>query len=103
MERAPDSMLLGNGRSWSEMKNYWFFLVAKTLVQEGWDQSRLKNRPFVWVRGMTAGAQRYATLWSGDILADYEDMKGQIISMQLAGLSGFPFWGHDAGGFHSEG
>jgi len=100
MGRTKDSMILGNGRSWAEMKNYWFMLVSKALVQEGWDQSLIKKRPFVWVRGMTAGAQRYATLWSGDILSTYEDMHAQLISLQLAGLSGFPYWGHDAGGFH---
>ena len=101
MGKAPPSMVLGNGRRWLEMRNYWFFLMAKALVQEGWDVSiGPTKRPFVWVRGMTAGAQRYATLWSGDIKPSYDDMKTQIRGMQLAGLSGFPFWGHDAGGFH---
>ena len=100
MGKIPLTAVLGNGRTWREMKNDWFFLVAKALVQEGWDR-RFKGtkRPFVWVRGMTAGAQRYATLWSGDIEPSYDDMKTQVRSMQLAGLSGFPFWGHDAGGF----
>ena len=99
--KAPDAMILGNGRTWMEMKNYWFFLIAKALVQEGWDKKIAPaKRPFVWVRGMTAGAQRYATLWSGDITPTYEDMRSQIRAMQLAGLSGFPFWGHDAGGFY---
>ncbi|MEO8399292.1 MAG: TIM-barrel domain-containing protein [Ignavibacteriaceae bacterium] len=112
MGKAPGNMILHNKRSWAEMRNYWFFLIAKALVQEGWDvelnkftnehsqQNNFLKRPFVWVRGMSAGAQRYATLWSGDILADYEDMRKQIVSLQLAGLSGFPYWGHDAGGFH---
>jgi alpha-D-xyloside xylohydrolase len=49
---------------------------------------------------MTAGAQRYATLWSGDIKPSYDEMKLQVRGMQAAGLSGFPFWGHDAGGFY---
>jgi len=99
--KAPAAMVLGNGRTWMEMKNYWFFLIAKALVQEGWDKKIAPaKRPFVWVRGMTAGAQRYATLWSGDITPTYEDMRSQIRAMQLAGLSGFPFWGHDAGGFY---
>ncbi len=99
--KAPAAMILGNGRTWMEMKNYWFFLIAKALVQEGWDKMIAPaKRPFVWIRGMTAGAQRYATLWSGDITPTYEEMKGQIRSMQLAGMSGFPFWGHDAGGFY---
>jgi alpha-D-xyloside xylohydrolase len=39
-------------------------------------------------------------LWSGDIKPNFEEMKTQIRGMQLAGLSGFPFWGHDAGGFY---
>ena len=101
MGKAPASMILGNGRSWQEMKNYWFFLIGKALVQEGWDR-RLSpdKRPFVWVRGMTAGGQRFATLWSGDIKPTYAEMRSQIRGMQLAGLSGFPFWGHDAGGFY---
>jgi alpha-glucosidase (family GH31 glycosyl hydrolase) len=98
---APTDMTLGNGRHWAEMRNYWFFLIAKSLVQEGWDRDiGAARRPFVWVRGMTAGAQRYATLWSGDIKPSYDEMKQQIRGMQLAGLSGFPIWGHDAGGFY---
>ncbi len=103
MGKAPLEMKLENGRTWQEMKNYWFFLVAKSLVQQGWDKD-LKGikRPFVWVRGMTAGAQRYATLWSGDIRCTYDEMKLQVRGLQLAGLSGFPFWGHDAGGFNPE-
>jgi alpha-glucosidase (family GH31 glycosyl hydrolase) len=98
---ARAEMTLGNGRRWAEMRNYWFFLIAKALVQEGWDRDLgPSKRPFVWVRGMTAGGQRYATLWSGDIKPSYDEMKMQIRGMQLAGLSGFPFWGHDAGGFY---
>ncbi|MBI5370772.1 MAG: DUF5110 domain-containing protein [Sphingobacteriales bacterium] len=101
MGKAPVTMKFENGSTWLEMRNYWFFLAAKALVQQGWDKSfKGTKRPFVWVRGMTAGAQRYATLWSGDINSSYEDMKTQVRGLQLAGLSGFPFWGHDAGGFH---
>ncbi len=106
MGKAPGNMIMYNGKSWAEMRNYWFFLIAKSIVKYGWDvelkntKTNFNKRPFVWVRGMTAGAQRYATLWSGDINSDYIDMKKQIVSLQLAGLSGFSYWGHDAGGFH---
>jgi alpha-glucosidase (family GH31 glycosyl hydrolase) len=103
MGKAPLSMKFENGTTWEEMRNYWFFLISKSLVQQGWDKSfKGSKRPFVWVRGMTAGAQRYATLWSGDIRPTYDEMKQQVRGMQLAGLSAFPFWGHDAGGFHKE-
>ncbi|MBY6192032.1 DUF5110 domain-containing protein [Microbulbifer agarilyticus] len=97
---APKDMILANGRSSAEMRNYWFFLIAQSLVAEGWDKAGLNKRPYVWVRGMTAGAQRYATLWSGDIYPDNQDMAHTVRAMQLAGLSGFPYWGHDAGGFY---
>lgn len=100
MGAAPDAMPLADGRSFGEMRNYWFFLIAKALVQQGWDRAGMTQRPYVWVRGMTAGAQRYASLWSGDIKPSDEEMKQQVRGMQLAGLSGFPFWGHDAGGFY---
>lgn len=96
---AAKDIVLANGRSSAEMRNYWFFLIASALVADGWDRSDLVNRPFVWVRGMTAGAQRYATLWSGDIKPNDKDMAAQVRAMQLAGLAGFPYWGHDAGGF----
>jgi alpha-D-xyloside xylohydrolase len=100
MGAAPDAMKLADGRSFGEMRNAWFFLIAKALVQQGWDRAGLHKRPYVWVRGMTAGAQRYASLWSGDIKPSDQEMKQQVRGMQLAGLSGFPFWGHDAGGFY---
>lgn len=101
MGKAPLDMRFEDGSTWKEMRNYWFFLIAKALVQQGWDKSfNGSKRPFVWVRGMTAGAQRYATLWSGDIKSTYSDMQTQVRGLQLAGLSGFPFWGHDAGGFY---
>jgi alpha-glucosidase (family GH31 glycosyl hydrolase) len=93
-------MILSNGRSFAEMRNEWFLLIAEALVRDGWDKAGLRQRPYVWVRGMTAGAQRYASLWSGDIKPNFDEMKMQIRGMQLAGLSGFPFWGHDAGGFY---
>ncbi len=102
MGKAPLTMVMGNGKTWREMRNYWFFLISKALVQDGWDKSfQGTKRPFVWVRGMTAGGQRYATLWSGDIKPSYDDMKSQVRGLQFAGLAGFPFWGHDAGGFNN--
>jgi alpha-glucosidase (family GH31 glycosyl hydrolase) len=100
MGPAPDDQKLSNGRSFAEQRNYWFMLINQALVADGWDKTiGDKVRPFVWVRGNTAGGQRYSTLWSGDIEPSFAEMKNQIRGMQAAGLSGFPFWGHDAGGF----
>ncbi|WP_411767856.1 TIM-barrel domain-containing protein [Winogradskyella sp. A3E31] len=110
MYTLPDTVICANGRSWAENKNYYPFLIAKAIVQEGWDSTDPKHpgigeakRPFVWVRSMTAGAQRYASHWNGDIYSDCEWMKTSIRAMQASGLSGFPYFNHDAGGFIEPG
>jgi alpha-glucosidase (family GH31 glycosyl hydrolase) len=98
-EDVTPSGRLANGRAWEEMGAYYFFLLAKS-VGEGWDRSFAgAKRPYFMARGMTAGAQRWASLWSGDIDTTWVEMQRQIRGMQAAGLSGFPFWAHDAGGF----
>lgn len=111
MNTLPDSIICANGRSWAENRNYYHFLIAKAIVQEGWENDSNSSvpgigemkRPFVWMRGMTAGAQRYATYWTGDIKCEYEWMKKNIRAMQTAGLAGLPYFNHDAGGFRSTG
>lgn len=103
MGSAPAAQILGNGRTWGEMRNVWFLQIARALGRDGWDAALgAQRRPFTWVRGMTAGGQRYATLWSGDIDPTYAEMRLQLRGMLAAGLGGFPFWGHDAGGFHGN-
>jgi alpha-glucosidase (family GH31 glycosyl hydrolase) len=99
---AP-AQTLADGRSWAEVKNGWFGLIARTLGS-GWERDIGDGRrPFVWVRGASAGGQRWATLWSGDIAPTFAEMALQIRGMQAAGLAGFPFWGHDAGGYDASG
>ncbi len=106
-----DSIICANGRSWAENENYYPFLIAKGIVQEGWDNKNdtaipgigESKRPYVWVRSMSAGAQRYATHWIGDIKCDWDWMKSAIRSLQTSGLAGFPYFNHDAGGFRPPG
>ena len=100
MGSAPAAQIIGNGLTWGETRNQWFGLIARALGAEGWDAAFAgAKRPFIWVRGGTAGGQRAATLWSGDIDPTYAEMRLQLRGMLAAGLSGFPYWGHDAGGF----
>ncbi|MFH4963364.1 TIM-barrel domain-containing protein [Gaetbulibacter sp. M235] len=106
-----DSVICANGRSWAENENYYPFLIAKGIVGEGWDNENNNipegigesKRPFVWVRSTAAGAQRYASYWSGDIPSTCEFMKYSIRAMLNSGLGGFPYFNHDAGGFRQPG
>jgi len=98
----PDTVLLHNGWPWVEAANYYNFLIAKAIVEEGWlgeEEQSLDTRPFVWQRALTAGAQRWSTHWSGDLKCSYGWMEGNIRGMLASGLSGFPYFNHDAGGF----
>ncbi len=99
---TPGDSIMNNGMRWAEARNGWFLTIAKVLG-DGWatDIGESK-RPFIWIRGGTSGAQRYATMWSGDIDSNYDEMRRQIRGLIAAGLSGYPFWGHDGGGFHTN-
>ncbi|MEO0563409.1 MAG: glycoside hydrolase family 31 protein, partial [Chloroflexota bacterium] len=53
----------------------------------------------VWARSAWAGSQRYPIHWSGDGVARYEDLACVLRAALSFGLSGFPFYSHDIGGF----
>ena len=86
-------------RNWASESNYYYSLIGKSLYEEGWKPNITNKRPYIWIRGMSAVAQKFGTLWSGDIYPNLKDYKRSIRSLQMAGISGFPYWGHDTGGF----
>lgn len=48
-----------------------------------------------------AGSQKYGALvWSGDIASSFESFRNQFAAGLNMGLSGFPWWTTDIGGFH---
>ncbi|KAJ4288478.1 hypothetical protein N0V90_011714 [Kalmusia sp. IMI 367209] len=53
------------------------------------------------VRCAWAGSQRYGALvWSGDIASSWSALQDQLAAGLNMGLSGFPWWTTDIGGFH---
>ena len=55
--------------------------------------------PVIWARAGWAGSQRYPVHWSGDGVARFEDLACVLRAGLSIGLSGFPFYSHDVGGF----
>jgi alpha-D-xyloside xylohydrolase len=53
----------------------------------------------IWARSAWAGSQRYPVHWSGDGIARYEDLACVLRAALSFGMSGFPFYSHDIGGF----
>jgi alpha-glucosidase (family GH31 glycosyl hydrolase) len=93
------SMTLSSGKRWAEESINYHLDLQKACVKEGWDPAIGEaKRPYFWSRGITAGAQRWGSYWSGDIDGNWTDMANQVKAMQSAGISGFPYFNHDAGG-----
>lgn len=59
-----------------------------------------ERRPWVITRSGGMGIQRYARTWSGDNCSSWESLKFNTLMGFSFGLSGFPFFGHDVGGFY---
>jgi alpha-D-xyloside xylohydrolase len=53
----------------------------------------------VWARSTYTGGQRHAAQWGGDANASYPALAATLRGGLSHGLSGVPFWSHDAGGF----
>ena len=91
--------LLFSGKSWAEESINYHLDLQKACVAEGWDPTIGETkRPYFWSRGFTAGAQRWGSYWTGDLDSNWQDMTYQVRAMQSAGISGVPYFNHDAGG-----
>jgi alpha-D-xyloside xylohydrolase len=80
------------------MHNLYPLLYGKAV----WDATvaaRGEDDAVLWARAAWAGSQRYPVHWSGDGVARWQDLPCVLRSMLSFGLSGFPFYSHDIGGF----
>jgi alpha-glucosidase len=57
------------------------------------------KRPFLLTRANFSGGQRYAALWTGDNIADWDHLKLANEQCQRLSISGYSFVGSDVGGF----
>ena len=71
------------------------------VVHEKWLDYTTQQRPMFITRGGYAG-HHYACAWSGDIHNTIDVMRQQIVNQQAVGLSGYPWFLHDLGGFMSN-
>lgn len=71
------------------------------VVHEKWLELTTQQRPMFITRGGFAG-HHYACAWSGDIANSITAMNQQIVNQQAVGLSGYPWFSHDLGGFSAK-
>lgn len=95
-EAAPIDGIYASGRSgWYEHNLYP--LRYNKAVAEITRQTTGDN--IIWARSAWAGSQRYPLHWGGDAANTDIGMAADLRGGLSFGLSGFPFWSHDIGGF----
>lgn len=78
-------------------------LVHNEGVAENLRKAQPDRRPFILTRSGFAGVQRASVaLWSGDVVARWDDFHDQISAGVNLSMSGIPNWTHDIGGFAVE-
>ena len=68
--------------------------AAYEACAEVWGKDAL-----IWGRSAFAGCQRYPVYWGGDASSDFDGLYHSLRAGLSLGLSGFPFWSHDVGGY----
>ena len=74
-----------------------YALVYNAAVSEAIRE--VTGEHIVWARSGTAGSQRYPLHWGGDSQCNWAGLAGTLRGALSIGLSGFPFFSHDIGGF----
>ncbi|GII79893.1 alpha-xylosidase [Sphaerisporangium rufum] len=95
-EGVPADSVAANGMTGTELHNVYTLLfndVVSEVTRE------VNGHGLVWARSSFLGGQRHAAQWGGDTFTSYAAMGSTIRGGLSHGLSGVPYWSHDAGGF----
>lgn len=74
-------------------------LLMNRASFEAFKKMKPQKRPFLLTRASFSGGQRYAAVWTGDNVSDWEHLQIANIQCQRLSISGFSFCGTDIGGF----
>lgn len=96
-EAAPlKNGLYASGRTGLYEHNQYPLLYNKTVADI---TKEVNGEHIIWARSAWAGSQRYPLHWGGDAANTNEAMLSTLKGGLSFGISGFPFWSHDIGGF----
>jgi alpha-glucosidase len=84
-----------------EAHNVYGMLMARAS-REGLERFWPNKRPFNITRAAHAGAQRYASSWTGSNRSTWDHLRLSLTMTLACGLSGLAFTGPDTGGFSGD-
>lgn len=99
-ESAPPFFKYNNCMG-EDMHNLYALLYNKAVF-EVTEEVHGKGNALIWARSAWAGSQKYPVHWGGDAGSDFYGLASSIKGGLSLGLSGFPLWSHDIGGFWFE-
>lgn len=88
------------GMDSDKMHNLYPLLYNKAVFEVTKDVNG-EDQGVIWARSTWAGSQRYPLHWAGDPDVDFHALVATVKAGLSFGLSGFPFWSHDIGGFNA--
>lgn len=97
-EQVPEDAVFYDGRTGKEMHNLYPVLYNEITYQT---MQTIKPGALL-IRSGWHGSQKHSVIWAGDQTSDFclnSGMHSAMIAGQTAGLSGFPFWASDIGGY----
>ncbi|MFC4589407.1 TIM-barrel domain-containing protein [Sphaerisporangium corydalis] len=95
-EGVPVDAVAANGMTGTELHNVYSLLFNDAVSEV---TREVNGHGMVWARSSFLGGQRHAAQWGGDTYTSYAAMGSTLRGGLSHGLSGIPFWSHDAGGF----
>ncbi|MEV0146737.1 MULTISPECIES: TIM-barrel domain-containing protein [unclassified Nonomuraea] len=95
-EGVPRDAVAANGMTGTDLHNVYTLLFNDAVAEV---TREVHGHTLVWARSSFLGGQRHSAQWGGDTYTSYAAMGSTLRGGLAHGLSGVPFWSHDAGGF----
>jgi alpha-D-xyloside xylohydrolase len=96
-EGVPVDARAHNGLTGTELHNVYSLMFNDAVAGV---TREVAGHGMVWARSSYLGGQRHPAQWGGDVKTTYPAMASTLRGGLSHGLSGIPFWSHDAGGFY---
>ena len=97
-EQVPEDAVFYDGRTGKEMHNLYPVLYNEITYRT----LQARKPGALLIRSGWHGSQKHSVIWAGDQTSDFclnSGMHSAMIAGQTAGLSGFPYWSSDIGGY----
>ena len=98
-EQAPLDGVYHDGTPGHRMHNRYPLLYNRAVAEATHAHT---GEWIIWARAAFAGSHRYPLHWGGDSTARWDNLFANVGGGLSLGLSGFPFWSMDIGGFLGE-